>query len=90
MEVKIGVKNVTRELSIDTTLDVDGIDAAITAALQEGGVLTLEGWVGAVDGSKVIRATSSGDPAECADLGAELAADMLAQGAAALIDAARP
>ncbi|WP_104989553.1 hydroxymethylbilane synthase [Deinococcus sp. NW-56] len=55
-----------------------------------GGVLTLEGWVGAVDGSKVIRATSSGDPAECADLGAELAADMLAQGAAALIDAARP
>ncbi|MCP2015136.1 hydroxymethylbilane synthase [Deinococcus sp. HSC-46F16] len=59
-------------------------------ATVKGGVLTLEGWVGAVDGSKVIRATSSGDPAECADLGAELAADMLAQGAAALIDAARP
>lgn len=41
MEVKIGVQNVTRELSIDTTLDVDGIDAAIAAALEEGGVLTL-------------------------------------------------
>ncbi|MDL2343702.1 hydroxymethylbilane synthase [Deinococcus sp. MIMF12] len=59
-------------------------------ATVAGGVLTLEGWVGALDGSKVIRATTSGDPAECADLGAELAADMLGQGAAALIDAARP
>ncbi|WP_027461482.1 hydroxymethylbilane synthase [Deinococcus murrayi] len=58
-------------------------------ATVQGGLLTLEGWVGAVDGSKVIRATSSGDPAECADLGAELAADMLAQGAADLIAAAR-
>lgn len=55
----------------------------------KGGVLTLEGWVGAVDGSKVIRATSIGDPAECADMGAELAADLLDQGAQALIDAAR-
>ncbi|ACO44960.1 hydroxymethylbilane synthase [Deinococcus deserti] len=55
----------------------------------KGGVLTLEGWVGALDGSKVIRATSIGDPAECADIGAELAGDMLGQGAQALIDAAR-
>lgn len=55
----------------------------------KGGALTLEGWVGALDGSKVIRATSSGDPAECADIGAELAADMLGQGAEALIEAAK-
>ena len=58
-------------------------------ATVKGGVLTLEGWVGGVDGRKVIRAESSGDVAECADLGAELAADMLAQGAQELIDAAR-
>jgi len=58
-------------------------------ATIKGGTLTLEGWVGAVDGSQVIRATTSGDVAECADLGAELAQDMLAQGAAALIEAAR-
>ncbi len=58
-------------------------------ATIKGGVVTLEGWVGAVDGSQVIRATTSGDVAECADLGAELAQDMLAQGAAALIEAAR-
>ena len=58
-------------------------------ATIKGGVLTLEGWVGAIDGSQVIRATTGGDVAECADLGAELAQDMLGQGAAALIEAAR-
>jgi hydroxymethylbilane synthase len=57
-------------------------------ATVKGGVLTLEGWVGALDGTQVIRATTSGDPGECADLGAELAADMLGQGAQGLIDAA--
>lgn len=57
-------------------------------ATIKGGVLTLEGWVGGIDGRKVIRAESSGDATECADLGAELAADMLAQGAQELIDAA--
>ena len=58
-------------------------------ATIKGGIVTLEGWVGAIDGSQVIRATTSGDVAECADLGAELAQDMLAQGAAALIEAAK-
>lgn len=54
-----------------------------------GGTLRLEGWVGALDGSKVIQASIEGDPAECADLGAELAEDMLSQGAAELISAAQ-
>ncbi|GAA5441156.1 hydroxymethylbilane synthase [Deinococcus indicus] len=58
-------------------------------ASVKGGILTLEGWVAALDGSQVIRATTQGDPGECADMGAELAGDMLAQGAQALIDAAR-
>ncbi|WP_425145939.1 hydroxymethylbilane synthase [Deinococcus sp.] len=58
-------------------------------ASVKGGLLTLEGWVGALDGSQVIRATTTGDVAECADLGAELAQDMLAQGAAELIEGAR-
>ncbi|GHF53118.1 hydroxymethylbilane synthase [Deinococcus metalli] len=57
-------------------------------ATIKGGVLTLEGWVGALDGSKVIRGTTQGDAAECADLGAELAQDMLGQGARDLVDAA--
>lgn len=58
-------------------------------ATLKSGVLTLQGWVGALDGSKVIQGSTQGDPAECADLGAELAQDMLKQGASALIDAAR-
>lgn len=57
-------------------------------ATVKGGILTLEGWVAALDGSQVLRATTSGDVAECAELGAELAADTLGQGAQALVDAA--
>ncbi len=41
MEVKIGVQNASRELTIDTTLDADGIEKAVSAALKDGGVLTL-------------------------------------------------
>ena len=41
MEVKIGVQNVNRELTIDTTLDADGVEAAVTKALEKGGVLAL-------------------------------------------------
>ena len=41
MEVKIGVQNASRELTIDTTLDADGVEKAVTEALQEDGVLAL-------------------------------------------------
>ena len=41
MEVKIGVQYASRELTIDTTLDADGVQAAVTEALQDGGVLAL-------------------------------------------------
>lgn len=41
MEVKIGVQNASRELSIDTTLDSAGIEAAVVDAMKEGGVLSL-------------------------------------------------
>ncbi len=41
MEVKIGVQNVQRELTIDTTLDADGVEKAVADALVEGGVLAL-------------------------------------------------
>ena len=36
MEVKIGVQNASRELTIDTTLDADGIEKAVTEALKDG------------------------------------------------------
>lgn len=41
MEVKIGVTNTTRELTLDTDLDADGVEAAVTEALAKGGVLSL-------------------------------------------------
>jgi hypothetical protein len=41
MEVKIGVQNASRELSIDTTLDADGVQKAVTKALEDGGVFVL-------------------------------------------------
>lgn len=41
MEVRIGVQHAQRELSIDATLDADGIEKAVAKALG-GGTLTLE------------------------------------------------
>ncbi len=41
MEVKIGVQNASRELTIDTTLDADGVQKAVADALAKGGVLAL-------------------------------------------------
>jgi hypothetical protein len=41
MEVKIGVQNVARELTIDTALDADGVQEAVTKALEKGAVLSL-------------------------------------------------
>lgn len=40
MEVKIGVQNASRELSIDTTMEADEVEKAVAAAL-DGGVLVL-------------------------------------------------
>lgn len=41
MEVKIGVQNASRELTIDTSLDADGVQKAVTEALKGGGVFSL-------------------------------------------------
>ncbi len=41
MEVRIGVQNAQRELSIDATTDADGIEKAVAAAL-DGGTLVLQ------------------------------------------------
>lgn len=41
MEVKIGVTNAARELTIDSELDPAGIEEAVSTALSEGGVFTL-------------------------------------------------
>lgn len=41
MEVRIGVQNVARELTIDTDLDADAVQEAVSNALTPGGVLAL-------------------------------------------------
>ena len=41
MEVKIGVQNAARELTIDATLDADGVQEAVDEAIAKGGVLAL-------------------------------------------------
>jgi hypothetical protein len=41
MEVKIGVQNASRELSIYTSLDADELQEAVEDAVSSGGVLAL-------------------------------------------------
>jgi hypothetical protein len=41
MEVKIGVVNASRELTIDTTLDAGDLEEQVKTALSAGGVLAL-------------------------------------------------
>jgi hypothetical protein len=41
MEVKIGVQHVNRELTIDTTLDADAVQAEVAKALEQGGLFAL-------------------------------------------------
>jgi hypothetical protein len=47
VEVKIGVKGGLRELTVETTLGADEVEAAVRAAVaDEGGVLVLAGEKG--------------------------------------------
>jgi len=41
MEVKIGVQNANRELTVDTDLDAAAVEEQVRSALKDGGVLTL-------------------------------------------------
>ena len=42
MEVKIGVQNAARELSIESNQNAEDVQKAIEAALKAGGLLVLE------------------------------------------------
>ncbi|MGO4955765.1 DUF3107 domain-containing protein [Luteococcus sp. Sow4_B9] len=41
MEIKIGVNNIPRELSIETQATADEVEQALRTAITEGGLLTL-------------------------------------------------
>ena len=56
----------------------------------EGGVLRLDAQVTSLDGRQVVRACGKGDAAAPEQLGYEVADDLLAQGAAAILTDIRP
>ncbi|WP_203336818.1 DUF3107 domain-containing protein [Nocardioides limicola] len=41
MEVKIGVQNAARELTVDVAAEADEVAALVSAAVESGGVLAL-------------------------------------------------
>ena len=41
MEIKIGIQHAARELSLESNQTSEEIEAAVTAALKDGGLLTL-------------------------------------------------
>jgi hypothetical protein len=41
VEIKIGIQHTARELSLESNLPAADVEAAIAAALKDGGVLTL-------------------------------------------------
>ncbi|NOY43022.1 MAG: hydroxymethylbilane synthase [Planctomycetes bacterium] len=55
----------------------------------EGGQLVLDGLVATVDGSRVLRATATGQADDATAIGYEVAGQLLAQGAAAIVAEAR-
>lgn len=41
MEIKIGIQHTARELNLESNLSSEEVEAAIAAAINDGGVLTL-------------------------------------------------
>jgi hydroxymethylbilane synthase len=79
----------TAERSMLATLEAGCIAPVGAAASVTDGVLTLAGAVIAVDGSAIVTGELSGTGSAAADLGRELALDLLSRGAAELLGAAR-
>jgi hydroxymethylbilane synthase len=76
---------VTAERVVMSTLE-GGCQVPIGAyARIMDGVLVMDGMVGSVDGSRILRAHAEGDPAESAALGRGLVESLLGQGAAAIL-----
>jgi hydroxymethylbilane synthase len=80
---------VTAERSLLAALEAGCIAPVGAQALVRDGVLILDAVVLAVDGSDEIRSGVTGPVADAADLGRELAEQMLSAGAAGLLGAAR-
>ncbi len=80
---------VTAERVVMRTLE-GGCQVPIGAyARLADGVLVMDGIVGSVDGSTILRARAEGDPSDPAGVGHALVNDLLAQGAADILAAVR-
>ncbi len=80
---------VTAERAFLARLGAGCLAPAGALAYLEEGELRLEGVVAAPDGSELIRGEIAGPPEEAAELGEELAADILEQGGEAILKEAR-
>ena len=80
---------VTAERAFLARLGAGCLAPAGALAYLEEGELRLEGVVASPDGSELIRGEIAGPPEEAAELGEELAADILEQGGEAILKEAR-
>lgn len=80
---------VTAERALLLALLAGCLAPVAARATVQGNILTLAAKVLSLDGQQVISAATSGAVSKAAMIGSQLANDMLAQGAAELIAAAR-
>ncbi len=80
---------VTAERAFLARLGAGCLAPAGALAYLEDGELRLEGVVASPDGSELLRGEIAGPPEEAAELGEELAADILEQGGEAILKEAR-
>ena len=80
---------ITAERAFLARLGAGCLAPAGALAYLEEGELRLEGVVASPDGSELIRGEIAGPPEEAAELGEELAADILEQGGEAILKEAR-
>jgi hydroxymethylbilane synthase len=80
----------TAERAFLVGLDGDcTVPMAVYAEWQESGRLRVRGLLASADGAQVIRCEATGSAEQAAELGAELADRVLAQGGAGILDALR-
>ncbi|HSL68869.1 MAG TPA: hydroxymethylbilane synthase, partial [Longimicrobiales bacterium] len=79
----------TAERSLLAVLE-GGCQIPIGALGVMRGQLTLHALVASIDGREVVRGSRAGSPADAEDIGAALAADLLARGAQPILQALRP
>jgi hydroxymethylbilane synthase len=82
---RVSMARVTAERAFIAALEAGDQCAAGALAVETDGTLVLQGVVCSPDGKQYMRAEIEGDPLEAAELGQDLARDLLEEGAADLL-----